>query len=536
MSFAGPPPTMVPLLPENAPFSPEQRAWLNGLFAGLLAPNDLFPVPISADTFAALTSERAPQQDIDDGAPWHDPALALDERMKRAEGKPLRRRLMAAMAQQDCGQCGYLCETYADAIASGAETRLNLCVPGEKATLRALKALVEEALIAPAPATKVSVPAEPAPQKPSGYAREAPVDVTFHARRKLTKEGSEKSAYHIDFILADSGLDYAVGDSFGVYPQNDPALVDAVLAAIHAPPNFPIMDRTLRDVLIRDLALNVAPDAMFELLSYITGGERRQKAKALAKGEDPDGDAGTLDVLAAFEKFPGVYPDPEALVECLDTLQPRLYSISSSPKLIPGLLSLTVDHVRYFVGERLRHGVASSFLAERASEGEKLKAYVQRAHDFALPARGSTPIIMIGPGTGIAPFRAFLQERRAQKATGGAWLFFGHQHRATDFFYEEEMDAFLKDGTLSHLSLAWSRDGDKKVYVQDRLREAGKKIWEWIAQGAHLYVCGDASRMAGDVEKAFIDIVAEQTKRDADSARQFVQDMKKGGSYQTDVY
>ncbi|MHB8885846.1 MAG: sulfite reductase subunit alpha [Methylovirgula sp.] len=539
MSYSSPPPVMVPLLPENAPFTPEQRAWLNGFFAGVFAPATPGALPITADAVAALAkTDTAPQAEIDDGAPWHDPAMAFDERMKHAEGRPLRRRLMAAMAQQDCGQCGYMCESYADAIASGGEKRLNLCVPGEKITARALKALVEESPAAPqAPAPKAAaVPAPKAAAKAPGYTREAPVEVTFLSRRRLTKEGSEKAAYHVEFDLSQSGLDYAVGDSFGIYPQNDPTLVDAVLAAIHAPADFPIMDRTLRDVLLNDVALGAAPDALFALLSYITGGERRQKAKDLAKGEDPDGDAASLDVLATFEKFSGVHPDPEALVECLDPLQPRLYSISSSPKASPGLLSLTVDHVRYFVGERLRHGVASSFLAERLQEGAKLKAYVQRAHNFALPARGDTPIIMIGPGTGVAPFRAFLQERQAQGATGGAWLFFGHQHRATDFFYEEEMEALQKQGVLTHLSLAWSRDDDKKVYVQDRLREAGWTIWEWIARGAHLYVCGDASRMAGDVEKAFIDIVAEHSRRDTDSARQFVQEMKRGGSYQTDVY
>ncbi|QXX74870.1 sulfite reductase subunit alpha [Methylovirgula sp. HY1] len=539
MSFSSPPPAMVPLLPENAPFTPEQRAWLNGFFAGAFAPAMPGALPITADAVAALAkTDTAPQAEIDDGAPWHDPAMAFEERMKHAEGRPLRRRLMAAMAQQDCGQCGYMCESYADAIANGGEKRLNLCVPGEKITARTLKSLVEESPATPqAPAPKAAVvPAPKTIQKAPGYTRESPVDVTFLSRRRLTKEGSEKAAYHIEFDLSRSGLDYAVGDSFGIYPQNDPALVDAVLAAIHAPPDFPIMDRTLRDVLLNDVALGMAPDALFALLSYITGGERRHKAKQLAKGEDPDGDAAGLDVLATFEKFSGVHPDPEALVECLDPLQPRLYSISSSPKAIPGLLSLTVDHVRYFVGERLRQGVASSFLAERLQEGAKLKAYVQRAHNFALPARGDTPIIMIGPGTGVAPFRAFLQERQAQGATGGAWLFFGHQHQATDFFYEEEMEALQKQGVLTHLSLAWSRDDDKKVYVQDRLREAGWTIWEWIARGAHLYICGDASRMAGDVEKAFIDIVAEHSRRDTDSARQFVQEMKRGGSYQTDVY
>ncbi len=445
MSFAGPPPAMVPLLPENAPFSPEQRAWLNGLFAGLLAPTDIFPVPISADTFAALTSERAPQQDIDDGAPWHDPALALEERMKRAEGRPLRRRLMAAMAQQDCGQCGYLCETYADAIASGAETRLNLCVPGEKPTLRALKALVEEAPAAPTPAPKITVPAQPAPQKPPGYAREVPVDVTFHARRKLTKEGSEKSAYHIEFDLDGQRPRLCRRRQFRHLSAKrsgagrcgacrDPRAAEFSDHGPHAA-------RRSACAIWRSMSRPTLC-SNFSLISPAANGGRKPRRWRRAKIRMAM--RATLDVLAAFEKFPGVYPDPEALVECLDTLQPRLYSISSSPKLIPGRLSLTVDHVRYFVGERLRHGVASSFLAERASEGERLKAYIQRAHDFALPAQGSTPIIMIGPGTGIAPFRAFLQERQAQKATGGAWLFFGHQHRATDFFYEEEMEAFLK--------------------------------------------------------------------------------------------
>src|SRR5579863_5068142 len=164
MSFSGPPPTMIPLLPETAPFSPEQRAWLNGFLAGLFVPSDFAPtaVPIPADAAAALTkAERAPDIEVDDGAPWHDPSMPIDERMKLAEGKPLRRKLMAAMAQQDCGQCGYLCETYANAIANGSEPRLNLCVPGEKATLRALKGLVEEPVAAPAPVAKTTVAAQP---------------------------------------------------------------------------------------------------------------------------------------------------------------------------------------------------------------------------------------------------------------------------------------------------------------------------------------------------------------------------------------
>jgi sulfite reductase (NADPH) flavoprotein alpha-component len=521
-------PPVPPFIPENAPFSPEQRAWLNGFFAGLLAPEAGVFEPV------ALQSE-----DAGDDAPWHDPALPIEERMKLAEGRPLRRRLMAAMAQQDCGQCGYICETYADALASSTETRLNLCAPGEKETLRVLKALVaelnpESAASSPARAEPTVTPSSRPAPKPG--TREHPVEVRFLSRRRLNKADSEKSTYHIEIDLSGSSLKYQVGDSLGVLPQNDPTLVDAVLAAIHAPPDFPIADQPLRDVLLNELCLGTAPDSLFELISYITGGERRRIAKSLAKGEDPEGDAATLDVLAALEKFPGIRPDPEAFVESLAPLQPRLYSISSSPKVDPERLSLTVDHVRYLVKDRVRHGVASSWLSERLTPSTRLKAFIRPAHDFALPENPNVPIIMVGPGTGVAPFRAFLQERRATKAQGGAWLFFGHQRRAADFFYEEEFADISAAGTLSRLSLAWSRDGETKAYVQDKMREDAEELWAWLLKGAHFYVCGDAKRMAADVEKTLIDIAAEKGKMDIGAAKDFVRGLKKGGRYQTDVY
>src|SRR6202451_3946311 len=201
-----------------------------------------------------------------------------------------------------------------------------------------------------------------------------------------------------------------------MFPHNEPALVDAVLAALGAPPDFPIAGRPLRDVLTDGVSLGVAPDMLFQLISYITGGERRQKAKALGSGGDPDGDAATLDVLAAIEKFPGIRPDPEAFIEALDPLQPRLYSISSSLKAHPGRISLTVDTVRYEIAKRQRLGVASTFLAERVKPGDKVQVYIQKAHNFGLPANPAVPIIMVGPGTGVAPFRAFLHERMATKA------------------------------------------------------------------------------------------------------------------------
>ncbi len=371
---------------------------------------------------------------------------------------------------------------------------------------------------------------------PAGITRDAPALARFRSRTRLNKKGSEKETWHIEFDLTDSGIDYVVGDSFGLYPTNDPALADAVLRALGAPADFPIGGRPLRDVLIDGVSLAPAPDMLFQLISYITGGDRRQKARALAEGEDPDGDAATLDVLAALEKFPGVRPDPEAFVEALEPLQPRLYSIACSSKSNPNAVALTVDAVRYPIKGRQRLGVASTFLAERTKPGDAIKVYVQKAHQFGLPADPSIPIIMVGPGTGVAPFRAFLHERMAAKAPGRNWLFFGHQRRDCDFFYEDEFAGMKSAGVLTRLSLAWSRDGKEKFYVQDRMREVGRDLWSWLTEGAHFYVCGDGKHMAKDVERALVDIVAQHGARTIDEAIAFVADLKRKGRYQQDVY
>jgi sulfite reductase (NADPH) flavoprotein alpha-component len=520
----------VPLIPETAPFSTEQRAWLNGFFAGVLS------LDVQTAAAGVPVAMAAPE---DDGAPWHDMTMPLDERMSLAEGRPLPRRLYAAMAQQDCGQCGYLCESYAKALADGAEPRQNLCVPGGKETSRMLRKLLEEtggsAPAAPAPAGGTA-PVPEKPPAPPGYSREAPVEAVFLGARLLSGEGSEKATYHIDLDLSASGLAYEPGDSFGVVARNDPALADAVLAAMRAPADFPIADKTFREALIEDYSLGLAPDTLFELLGYVTGGERRQKARLLAKGGDPDGDAATLDVLAVLEKFAPVHPDPEAFLESLEPLQPRLYSISSSPAATPGILSLTVDAVRYGIGGRERLGVASTFLSGRIRPGDRLKVYVQKAHGFALPADPSVPAIMVGPGTGIAPFRSFLWHRKAVGCTGRNWLFYGHQREACDFYYREELAELAACGTLTTLSTAWSRDGTRKVYVQDRMREAGRDLWAWLQDGAHLYICGDAKRMARDVEAALIAIAAEHGGMDETAAKSFIAGLKAEGRYQTDVY
>jgi sulfite reductase (NADPH) flavoprotein alpha-component len=541
-------PPAANLIPESAPFSPEQRAWLNGFFAGFLELSGGSATALSPEANAALISElapaaRGPLDDGDDGeTPWHDPGMPLADRMALAENRPLRRRMMAAMGQQDCGQCGYDCENYSNAIFLKQEERLNLCVPGGKDTTRTLKVLykeIEEAPPSGAPLTEspasmaasavVSIPAE------RGRSRDNPAEAVFHSRARLNKPGSGKETWHLEFEIKNSGVDYAVGDSFGLFPTNDPGLCDAVINALHASPECAIDGRPLRTVLMESVSLGPAPDALFQLISYISGGELRQKAKALASGEDPDGDAESLDVLAALEKFSDVRLGPEAFIESLDPLQPRLYSISSSPRVDAGRVALTVDAVRYEVKRRRRLGVASTFLADRVKPGERVKAYVQKSQGFSLPADPAIPIIMIGPGTGIAPFRAFLHERMATKAPGRNWLFFGHQKSGYDFFYEDELLGMKAAGTLTRLSLAWSRDGDEKFYVQDRMRQTGRDVWAWIAEGAHIYVCG-AITMGKDVERALVDLVAAHGARSVDEAIAFVADLKRKGRYHQDVY
>ena len=530
------PPPKIEIIPPSAPFSDAQRSWLNGFFAGLLSTDA--PTPLSAEQGAAVL--QGPAGDGDDGeAPWHDQTMPIADRMKLAQGRPLRRRMMAAMAQQDCGQCGYNCHDYSEAIASQAEARLNLCVPGGKETARMLKTLHEE--LEKAPAASPSPALAPAAAVPAvtaepGRSRDNPVAATFLSRRLLNKAGSEKETWHIDFDLSGCGLDYVVGDSFGIFARNDIGHVDQIIALLGASHTTKVRGKTLREVLLDEVSLAPAPDSLFELISYLTGGAQREKARALAQGEDPDGDAATLDVMAVLQKFSNVRPHPEAFVEALEPLQPRLYSISSSYNATPGKLSLTVDCVRYVIGKRKRLGLASTFLAERIQPGDQVKVYVQKAHGFALPQDPKVPIVMIGPGTGIAPFRAFLLDRKATGAPGKNWLFFGHQRSDCDFFYSDELNALKTSGLLTRLSLAWSRDGEKKFYVQDRMREVGRELWNWLAEGANVYVCGDAKRMAKDVERALVDIVAQFGARTTDEAVLFVGELKRKGRFQLDVY
>ncbi|MDP4024317.1 sulfite reductase subunit alpha [Methylobacterium sp. NEAU 140] len=522
------------LIPETAPFNEDQRAWLSGYFAALLGP--------AVEGATALAPGEAPSvgprlADNDD-APWHDPSIAIGDRMDMARDRTEPQKLMAAMAQQDCGQCGYNCADYANAIFLKNEERLNLCQPGGKETLRMLKKLEEEfgAGAPAAPKAEGEAPKKDVALGPLGYCRENPVEAVFLGRRRLNDPGGEKETWHVEFDLTGTPIAYEAGDSLGLFPANAPALVDAVIAELGARPERAIGGKSLRERLLADYALGAAPDGLYQLLSLLTSGEARRKAQALAAGEDPDGDAQYLDVLGALHKFPGARPDAEVFLEALDELQPRLYSISSSPKMDVGKVSLTVDAVRYNHRSRLRLGVASTHLGERLPERTTAKIYLQKAHGFGLPADPGKDVIMCGPGTGVAPFRAFLRERAATGAPGRNWLFYGHQRQASDFFYRDELNALKDDKVLTRLSLAWSRDGSEKTYVQDRMRETGAELWKWLEGGAHFYVCGDAKRMAKDVERAIIDVAATHGKKSPDEAVAYLGALKKAGRYQADVY
>ena len=508
----------VPLIPESAPFSPTQRAWLNGFLAGIYGGQ-------AAGGASNLSIGAAPAAEPED-MPWHDPALDMPERLQLAEGRPRARKLMAAMAQLDCGQCGYLCQTYAEALADGRETSAGLCVPGGKPTTKALKAMLLEA---PAP---VAAP-PPVAAAPAGQ----PVRVLECAR--LSGEASAKDVRHVRISLAESGLRYLPGDSLGLLPENDPALVDAIIAALGVAPDETVTladgPAPLRDSLLRRLDIARPMDRTLELLAGAATDP--DEAKALLRlqdgddGAEPDG----ADLLDLLEAFPSARPLVADLARSLPSLKPRLYSIASAPDAVPGEVHLCVSVVRTARRGRVRHGVASAFLADHAVSGGPVLATITPSH-FRLPAEPQTGIIMVGPGTGIAPFRAFLQARQVAGSRSPAWLFFGDQHESCDYLYRDQLEAWQAEGTLTRLSLAFSRDQSEKIYVQDRMREAATDLWHWLQGGAHFYVCGDASRMARDVDQALRDVAQREGGLSEDQARDWIVALARQGRYLRDVY
>jgi len=360
---------------------------------------------------------------------------------------------------------------------------------------------------------------------------------------KLTGPGSQKDSRHHEIGIESPPATYLPGDALGVAAQNPPALVERILKALRATgdetiaaPGGPMpLARALTDV----YNLSTPTRRLFELMvargaSDLAPLMDRANAEALKRYLTGWGEA--HDVLDVLEDHPGVTVTPAELVDTLRKTLPRLYSVASSIKAHPGQVHLLVVSVRYTIRDRLREGVCSTWLADRWPTGATAEMYLQNQQKhFAMPADPATPMIMVGPGTGLAPFRAFIEDRRATGARGHNWLFFGEQHRATDFFYGRELLDYERDGFL-RLDLAFSRDQEQKIYVQHRMREHGRDIFTWLEEGAEVFVCGDKERMAADVDRELHAIVETAGGRTPDQAREYVDNLKQSKRYKRDVY
>jgi sulfite reductase (NADPH) flavoprotein alpha-component len=589
--------SQVPFIPESAPFSNEQRAWLNGFLAGMFSAGSV-PQPGGSPAAPAANAE---------------PLLVLfGSQTGSAEG-------LAKKLAKECSSRGYapkifplndfeaagfsavkkaviISSTWGDGDAPdnavnfwnwlkadtaprlenlefavlglGDKNYSDFCGASKKFDAR-LEALGAKRLVPRgecdvdyeaaakawtdnlwaklgigAPAVNGSngahFPAmETKPAPPVQFGKNHPFPAKLLKNLPLNRPGSGKEVRHYEILLGNSGLTYEVGDALGVIPENCPDLVTQILTAIAATGDEPVTVEnsitTLRLALTRHL--DIAKPTQ-ELLLEIS---QRAPDCGLVPLLAPDQAAELKkwlfgrDVLDVLQRAPGKISGTE-VVPLLRKLAPRLYSISSSPKAHPGEVHLTVGAVRYDTHGRKRGGVASTFLADRAEKSGFVNVFVQASHGFRPPTHPETPMIMVGPGTGIAPFRAFLEERAATGAKGKNWLFFGDQKRSSDFLYEEQLTAWQKSGLLARLDLAFSRDQAEKIYVQTRMLENAAELWAWLEAGAHFYVCGDASRMAKDVDDALHKIIETAGGKSEDEAAVYVAKLKNDKRYQRDVY
>jgi len=373
------------------------------------------------------------------------------------------------------------------------------------------------------------------------YTRNNPFLSTVSVNYLLTGAGSEKETRHVELTL-DEGMTYTPGDAVGIVAENRRAAVDEVLAALGFKGDERVLDHykveiDLDEALRTRLAIGkltrgsvtqfakLAPEV--EGLKVMTGPDNKARAEEYCWGRE---------FVDLATDFPGVVKEPQQLFNILARLTPRMYSIASSQAMHPDDVQTTVRVVRYDAHGRERQGLASGHLGERCPVGSTMPIFLHANQSFRLPEDTSAPTIMIGPGTGIAPFRAFLEERQATGQTGDNWLFFGEQREKLDFLYRDQFLAMQKDGVLTRLDTAFSRDQAKKVYVQDRMQERAKELYEWLERGAYFYVCGDATRMAKDVETALLDVIAKGSNGTLDHAAEYLAGMKKQKRYQRDVY
>lgn len=549
---------MVPYIPENSPFTPEQRAWLNGFFAGVysrtaaplaaaaVATQPLTPLTVlfgsqtgtaeglarkvAAEAgkhgFAASLVDMAeyPREQLKneqallvvastygDGEP-PDNAKNFWEFLRNGGAPRLENLSYSVLALGDTNYAKF-CE-FGKSVDTRLEQlgarrvlpRVDCDVDFDEGFRRWLGGVMASfgASVGVAPATPAEVPA--------GHSRSNPFPARLLTNRKLNGPGSDKDTRHFEISLEGSSLTYEVGDALGVQPMNCPELVDEILGLLGS------TDEALRESLIKDREITRIPTALLEAAGV------------------PNTYADGRDVLDLLTDYPAARLEPAKFVGLLKKLPHRLYSISSSPKAHPGEVHLTVAAVRYESQNRKRKGVCSTFLADRVGVDATVPVFVHTNKNFRPPVDPASPMIMVGPGTGIAPFRAFLEERRAMGTSGKNWLFFGDQHAASDFLYRDELEEMKADGLLTRLDTAFSRDQAAKVYVQHRMLENSRELFAWLEEGACFYVCGDAKRMARDVDAALHKVIETAGSRSAEQAAEYVAKLQAGKRYQRDVY
>ncbi len=587
--------TTIPHIPESAPFSLEQRSWLNGFLAGLhssapaaaasAAPANAEPLLIlfgsqtgSAEGLAKKLAKEstargyapkllalndfeqanltAASKAVIISSTWGD-GDAPDNAVNfwnwlKAEAAPRLENLSFAVLglgdknySDFCGASKKFDERLAALGAKRLQPRGECDVDYEataKAWTESLWQKIGNGSAAAGALALAAVSVEvtnDAAKLALTFGKNHPFPAKLLTNLPLNRAGSGKEVRHFEILLGHSGLTYEVGDALGVIPENCSDLVGKILGTIGATGDEPVLVenfiRPLRVALTENFDLGKpTSELLTEIVKHATTSEL---APLLApdKADDLKKWLYGRDVLDVLQLAPGKISFTE-LLPLLRKLAPRLYSISSSPKAHPGEVHLTVGAVRYELHGRKRGGVASTFLADRAEKSGAVKVFVQPSHGFRPPPNGDTPMIMVGPGTGIAPFRAFLEERSAVAANGKNWLLFGDQKRSADFLYEEQLTAWQKSGFLTRLDLAFSRDQAEKIYVQTRMLENAAELWVWLEAGAHFYVCGDASRMAKDVDAALHTVIEKSGGKTADEAKAYVAKLKSEKRYQRDVY
>ncbi|SMY37730.1 assimilatory sulfite reductase (NADPH) flavoprotein subunit [Photobacterium andalusiense] len=369
------------------------------------------------------------------------------------------------------------------------------------------------------------------------YNKHHPFSASLSVSQKITGRGSDKDVRHIEIDLEESGLTYQPGDALGVWFENDPQLADAILAklGLEADTSVDVDGSTLslRDALITKYEITASNPQFVTKYAELSSSKKLQKLVAdREKLREYAAKTQIIDVLAEKKTI----LTAEQLIGLLRRLTPRLYSIASSQQEVGEEVHLTVGVVEFEQADEQRQGGASSFLAQRLEQGDAVKVFVEANHNFKLPVDDNTPVIMIGPGTGIAPFRAFVQERENREASGKNWLFFGDRTFTEDFLYQVEWQKYLKSGVVTQMDVAFSRDQAEKVYVQQRILEQSVQVWQWLQQGAHVYVCGDATHMAKDVHQALLTVIEQQGNKTREQAEQYLNELRKDKRYQRDVY